>query len=263
MKLDAVWEELLEYPLDDPEAGFSFSRRLAQENGWSREFTERVVVEYKKFLYLVSRSQKALTPSDEVDQAWHLHLCYTRSYWQEVCGKILQKEIHHGPTKGGKAEEAKFEHWYERTKTLYQKTFGEKPPADIWPMSEVRFGRVNFERVDRDANLVVSRKVVFGGGVLFAVGLGLSGCSGDSDSVGILGLAFVMLAILTVVINAGKKSKKGRRGGNGNDAGAAGGFFGSGGNDWGSDDGGSDGGSGCSSGSSGCGGGGCGGGCGS
>ena len=32
-------------------------------------------------------------PSDEVDQAWHLHLVYTRSYWGEFCPNVLGKPL--------------------------------------------------------------------------------------------------------------------------------------------------------------------------
>lgn len=146
-----LWRRIQHFELDDPAAAFSFTDRLARENGWSLEFALRAVSEYKKFMFLLCVAPHPLTPSDQVDQVWHLHLLYTYSYWEEFCGQTLGRAIHHGPTKGGAGEHAKFDDWYARTKQLYQATFGALPPADLWPDSETRFRDVNFRRVNLDA----------------------------------------------------------------------------------------------------------------
>jgi hypothetical protein len=75
-----------------------------------------------------------VTPSDTVDQAWHLHLIYTRHYWQELCDKILGLQLHHDPSAGGTVESNRFERQYEQTIESYKAAFGEAPPADIWPV---------------------------------------------------------------------------------------------------------------------------------
>ncbi len=62
-----LWERLRDYPIDDPGAGFPFSRRLARENGWSPDYAARVILEYKRFLYLCAEAGHPVTPSDEVD----------------------------------------------------------------------------------------------------------------------------------------------------------------------------------------------------
>lgn len=51
-------------------------------------------------MYLAVRANHPVTPSDEVDQAWHLHLTYSRSYWDEFCGAVLEEVVHHDPTRG-------------------------------------------------------------------------------------------------------------------------------------------------------------------
>lgn len=111
MKDLAHRERILSFPLDDPGAGLGFSTRISRENGWSRAFTADVIREYRRFLYLSAVAGHAVTPSDAVDQAWHLHLCYTRNYWQELCRDTLGFPLHHGPTKGGRDEEAKYADW--------------------------------------------------------------------------------------------------------------------------------------------------------
>ncbi|UOR03685.1 hypothetical protein MUN82_12070 [Hymenobacter aerilatus] len=146
-----LWQRIQHFELDDPTASFSFTDRLARENGWSLEFAVRAVSEYKKFMFLLCVASHPLTPSDQVDQVWHLHLLYTRSYWEDFCGHTLGRAIHHGPTKGGTHEQAKFDDWYARTKELYHATFGTLPPPNLWPDSETRFRDVNFRRVNLDA----------------------------------------------------------------------------------------------------------------
>lgn len=144
----ALWAKLEALDLDGG-AALSFSKRLARDNGWTASFAQRVVLEYKRFVYLAATCGHPVTPSDEVDQAWHLHLVYTCSYWDELCGQMLGFPLHHGPTKGGAAEGHKFEDWYARTLQSYATAFGTLPPADIWPPAAVRFGEAPyFQRVN-------------------------------------------------------------------------------------------------------------------
>jgi uncharacterized protein (TIGR04222 family) len=143
-----LWHRLVALDLDGA-AALSFSQRLARDNGWTLAFARRVVLEYKKFVYLAATCGHPVTPSDEVDQAWHLHLVYTRSYWDELCGQVLGFALHHGPTKGGAAEGHKFQDWYAATRRSYEAAFGTAPPADIWPEAAVRFGEApHFRRVN-------------------------------------------------------------------------------------------------------------------
>ena len=146
----ALYQKIKSFELDDTNAPFCFTDRLARENGWSLEYAVRTVAEYKKFMFLICLAEHPLTPSDQVDQVWHLHLIYTRSYWEEFCGATLGKIIHHGPTKGRSSEAAKYQDWYEKTKQLYETKFLHKPPVDIWPSSKDRFSKPNFRRVNLD-----------------------------------------------------------------------------------------------------------------
>jgi hypothetical protein len=87
-----------------------------------------------------------MTPSEAVDQAWHLHLTYTRSYWEDLCGTVLEWPLHHGPTKGGPEGDRRYHEQYAATLEAYRLAFGE-PPPDIWPDVETRFrqaGRMRF-----------------------------------------------------------------------------------------------------------------------
>jgi hypothetical protein len=153
----ALWQNILHFELDDPDSGYAFSDRLARENGWELDFALRAIHEYKRFMLLICTATHPLTPSDEVDQVWHLHLLYTRSYWDEFCAEILGTKVHHGPTKGGAQERNKFGDWYNKTLALYQDMFGQAPPVDIWPPSEKRFGDIDFRRVNVRRNWILQK----------------------------------------------------------------------------------------------------------
>lgn len=150
-------DKIEKFQLDDPFSSFTFSERLARENNWSLEFALRAIEEYKRFIFLICSLNHPLTPSDQVDQVWHLHLLYTESYWIEFCQKTIGKQIHHGPTKGGKGENEKFTDWYLKTKNSYFEIFKELPPDDIWPNSEVRFKRINFKRIEVDQYWIIKK----------------------------------------------------------------------------------------------------------
>lgn len=152
-----LWEKIEQFELDDPLSTFPFSERLARENGWNLEYTLRAIFEYKRFMFLACVAGHSVTPSDEVDQVWHLHLLYSYSYWVEFCQDTLGKQIHHGPTKGGEKESDKFTDWYAKTKDSYQKFFGEKPPEDIWPASDIRFRKTNFQRLDLNRYWIIKK----------------------------------------------------------------------------------------------------------
>ena len=151
-ELGQLWQKISDYSLDEPGSDLTFTQRLARENGWSLRFARRAVEEYKRFMFLAVAAGHPVTPSEQVDQAWHLHLIYTRSYWDEFCGQVVGRPVHHGPTKGGNDEDSKYHDWYERTKESYRRLFGQEPPEDIWPASSARFGddlaerRVNTKR---------------------------------------------------------------------------------------------------------------------
>jgi hypothetical protein len=149
----ALYQRLLDFSVDSGGEELTFAARLARENGWTPAFTNRVMLEYKRFLFLAKVVGHPVTPSDQVDQAWHLHLTYTRSYWDKLCGEVLEMPLHHGPTRGGEAESRKFDDWYNKTLESYRSYFGEEPPADIWPPSSVRFGEdLHYQRVNTKRN---------------------------------------------------------------------------------------------------------------
>ena len=129
----SLWSAIQQFPLDDPNAEISFSRKLSAKQNWSPTFTDRVIEEYRKFLFLCCISPNGASPAQAVDEAWHLHLTYTKSYWIDLCKNTLNKDIHHHPSGGGDEEDHRHRDWYKATLDLYQAVFESPPPNDIWP----------------------------------------------------------------------------------------------------------------------------------
>jgi len=109
-------------------------------NGWNRPFALRAIEEYRKFVFLAMVADHQVTPSDQVDQVWHLHLLFSDAYWNDFCPRVLGRPLHHHPTRGGQAERDRFHELYRATIRSYRQHFGE-PSAEFWPPVDVRFGR--------------------------------------------------------------------------------------------------------------------------
>jgi uncharacterized protein (TIGR04222 family) len=109
-----------------------FADALARATGWSAVVSQRVVEEYRRFLWLAGTATEVVSPSPAVDRAWHLHLLDTRSYWDELCARVLQRPLHHEASDGSLVARRQLKLAYARTWTAYRAAFGD-PPADLWP----------------------------------------------------------------------------------------------------------------------------------
>jgi hypothetical protein len=129
--MNDLLKKLESFDIDGGPSASTFAMRLAKEQGWSTEYTGRVIREYKRFIYL-GATAGPVSPSEIVDEVWHLHMIYTESYWDRMCGQILGKPFHHHPSRGGQSEDVKHRDMFAETLTKYRLAFGEDPPADIW-----------------------------------------------------------------------------------------------------------------------------------
>lgn len=237
MQKPALWTRLKAFRFDAEEGSAPYSVKLAAEEGWTPEFTVRVIEEYRKFLYLTQVSGGQATPSVAVDRAWHMHLTFTHSYWDKLCGEVLQAALHHEPCIG-EEEMPRYEDQYDATKALYLEEFGTAPPADIWP------GDVPARKSDMRGAAAVA--LLVGGGIVT-----MAGAVGVGGDLRYLALFLVIIGVFMVMAGGILLPDRYRFGGRKrNNAGGCGGGCGGGGGK-------GDGAGGCGSG---CGGGGCGGG---
>lgn len=248
-----LWEKISQFNFNDDCNDFKFSERLARENNWSLDYAKKVIEEYKKFIFLCCVTETGVTPSDQVDQAWHLHLTYTKSYWIDLCKKTLEREIHHNPTKGGTSEATKFDSFYSKTKEDYKTIFNAEPPIEIWPNNEVRFNDIHFKRININRNWIIKKptfqqKNIIITAITSLISLLFIQASNQDE---FLVIVFIILIIAILLFNYSKNGKNNGNGGLGCSAGCAT----DSGNSGCSSHSGCSGDSGCSSGCGGCGGG--------
>lgn len=129
-----LWNAVLNFNLDEPPSLYGFSTRLASENYWTADFTEKAIVEYKKFMYLAAVSDMMVSPSEIIDIVWHQHLIFTQSY-ADFCF-VLGKNIQHVPSTHNREDFEKFRLAKERTKKFYGETFGSQP-CMIWDYADM------------------------------------------------------------------------------------------------------------------------------
>lgn len=134
MHNNQLWENILAYDLDDNSSEYGFVLRLANENYWTKDFTQRAIKEYKKFMYLAATSDFMVSPSEIIDIVWHQHLIFTQSY-QQFCD-VLGKQIQHIPSTHNKEDFKKFKRAKDRTIEEYRENFGEMPD-DIWQFNSM------------------------------------------------------------------------------------------------------------------------------
>ncbi len=126
----------------------TFKQKLINSNiGWSSEFADKVILEYKKFMYLRIKYGEA-APSHLVDIVWHQHILYTKEY-HSFCKIHNGSFINHDPdTFKGKSNTL-----YIRTLERLWKEF---PGYDITKYWE---GADRFKLVDVDKYHIFSNKL--------------------------------------------------------------------------------------------------------
>ena len=182
MRDPKLWTRIESHRFDDPSAEQPFSARLAKAAGWTKAWASEAIGEYRRFVYLSQVAPGRVTPSDAVDKVWHLHMTYTRDYWEEFCGNVLGRPLHHEPAAGA-VDAPRHAAQYAETLALYEAEFGRRPPPSIWPASP---------------------KASWRGALVFAVALGGAAALLWSWGwwIGSLFTAFFALASLAVAIRA-------------------------------------------------------------
>ncbi|EDX84750.1 hypothetical protein S7335_2447 [Synechococcus sp. PCC 7335] len=154
-----LYDQIVQFKLDQPGVLCPFSTKLAWQYGWSGVFTLRAIREYKKFIFLIMVSEQRLSPATVIDRVWHQHILYTQSYWIDFCEKLLKRQIHHTPGLGGEEEGMKYYRQCDRALTLYQQHFGD-PPADIWNPPQTTVETLDYQWVNRAKNWVISKPTI-------------------------------------------------------------------------------------------------------
>lgn len=127
----ALWQRLREYRFGGEQAE-AFLDRVAHALGSDRAGAQAALEEYRRFCFLAVAADHPATPSVRIDKVWHAHLTDTRDYWTRFCPQVLRRDLHHTPSLGGQAEDARHQEQYRQTLLSYERFFDE-PPSLLWP----------------------------------------------------------------------------------------------------------------------------------
>jgi uncharacterized protein (TIGR04222 family) len=153
----ARWQRIADHRFEDADAPLDFCAKLAREQGWSRTEARAAIEEYRRFCFLAAIGAGDMVPSIAVDEVWHLHLTYTRDYWDEFCPRALGFPFHHDPGGLRHGDSVHYRLRYAETLAEYERWFG-SPPARWWPGTAERFRAPSrFRRVDRERAWVVPK----------------------------------------------------------------------------------------------------------
>jgi hypothetical protein len=191
-----LFARIEQYAFDNPSfpnPAFGFLDRLCVETGWSKAFATGAIREYRRFVYLAVTGDRPVTPSREVDAVWHLHLTYTRGYWERLI-PILPRPLHHEPTPGGQVAATIYRSQYADTKARYFAEFGENTPDAYWPPEEERF-QPDMRQMRRGAR-AGRTGLIAGGAAAMMTMLAMPAFAAD-------GLSGDMITLIALVLAAG------------------------------------------------------------
>jgi hypothetical protein len=110
----------------------AFAQKLAIKLGWKNNFAQWAIAEYKRFVYLGVTSDFIVTPSDIIDQVWHLHILFSKAY-RSFCSDVIKYDFDHTPELiASGSQTGTFSAQYLDTLELYKREFGMEPPVAIW-----------------------------------------------------------------------------------------------------------------------------------
>ena len=121
----ALWKRIDACNLTRLGNGLFFEKLLAEVKNVN--LARRAIREYKKFMYLAYISPDRVVPSYYIDKVWHIHLIFTKHYWDEFCPNVLGKRIHHTPSEDTKDYKNVDSYDLNKTENLYEREF-DLPP---------------------------------------------------------------------------------------------------------------------------------------
>lgn len=128
-RLDPLWLKLNMMNAEGLQAFAPLMQMMQQQMGANAEMAQRVIEEYRKFLFLAMRAGHQVIPPGIVNDVWMMHLQNAQNYWENLGQMISERPLSQGVDAKELASMA--DHW-KATLESYERVFGTKPPMDIW-----------------------------------------------------------------------------------------------------------------------------------
>ena len=133
-RLDPLWLKLSQMNAEGLAAFAPLSAAMQRQMGFNAEMAERIIEEYRKFLFLAMRAGHQVIPPGIVNDAWLIHIENVQNYWEALGGMISERPVAQGIGSSGVPPMA--DAW-QATLQSYERIFGSKPPVDIWSMAPI------------------------------------------------------------------------------------------------------------------------------
>ena len=144
MTNETLFESMMAYNFDEAyqKVDISFEQKMLESNlGWSKDYLNRTITEYKKLMYLAA-VYRNIAPSDPIDQVWHQHILYTKDY-RTFCERYMGFFLNHNPERFNFSPKSDDVDIYKITLDYYRKEFNQEPPLDIWVLDAKDHARIN------------------------------------------------------------------------------------------------------------------------
>lgn len=128
-RLDPLWLKLNLMNADGLQAFAPLMDMMQKQMGQNAETAQRVIEEYRKFLFLAMRAGHQVIPPGPVNDAWMMHLQNAQNYWESLGQMITERP---GAQGVDARQFASIADAWKATLESYEKIFGMKPPMDIW-----------------------------------------------------------------------------------------------------------------------------------
>lgn len=132
----------------------NFLNILMQRLLISSEIAVALFVEYKKFLLMNLISEFSIAPSGLVDEVWHLHMLFTREYF-DCCKALKGNIILHVPLiENSQSEKENLKGFYDKTLSLYEELFGVTPDLKFWPSEREEENKKRIEEMQLENTFI-------------------------------------------------------------------------------------------------------------
>lgn len=128
-RLDPLWLKLNLMNADGLQAFAPLVDTMQKQLGQNAGMAQRVIEEYRKFLFLAMRAGHQVIPPGPVNDAWMMHLQNAQNYWENLGSMIAERPIAQGLDA---SQFSSMADTWKMTLESYEKIFGMKPPMDIW-----------------------------------------------------------------------------------------------------------------------------------
>jgi hypothetical protein len=92
-RLDPLWLKLNMMNAQGMQAFAPMMQMMEQQMGQNSEMAQRVIEEYRKFLFLAMRAGPSGDPARPINDVWMMHMQNAQNYWENLAKMITERPV--------------------------------------------------------------------------------------------------------------------------------------------------------------------------